>query len=124
MTYRNILAAMGAAFALWIASPDASAQINLPDAPGFIDRAAAMATDDNARGTIDQSLRALALYPSASQAEDAAYLKAIAALRERDASAPRCSKHMPPTIPRARGPRGPAWLWATGILPPATMPPP
>lgn len=88
MTYRNILAAMGAAFALWIASPDASAQINLPDAPGFIDRAAAMATDDNARGTIDQSLRALALYPSVSQAEDAAYLKAIAALRERDASAP------------------------------------
>lgn len=89
MTHRNILAAMGAAFALWISTPQALSQINLPTAPGYIDRAAAMFIDENARGTIDQALRSLALYPSLTEAEEAAYLCAVAALRERDSDAPR-----------------------------------
>lgn len=88
MTYRNILAAMGAAAVLWIGSPEAPAQINLPTSAGYLDRALAMTADNNARGTIDQALRSLALYPSASQAEEAGYLRAVAALRERDADAP------------------------------------
>lgn len=88
MTYRNILAAMGAAAAMWLATP-AVAQINLPSSPGFLDRADAMATDANPRGTIDQALRSLSLYPSAEGAEKASFLKAVAALRERDVNAPR-----------------------------------
>lgn len=88
MTYRNILAAMGAAFAMWVGTPATTAQINLPTSAGFLDRAAAMTTDDNARGTIDQALRSLALYPSASEAEEASFLRATAALRERDSDAP------------------------------------
>lgn len=87
MSYRNILAAMGAAAAMWLAVP-AVAQINLPSSPGFLDRAAAMATDANPRGTIDQALRSLSLYPSAEGAEKASFLKAVAALRERDVDAP------------------------------------
>lgn len=88
MNYRNILAVMGMTFAMWTSTPGASAQINLPTAPGYLDRATAMSTDNNARGTIDQALRALELYPTVAEAEKASYLRAMAALYERDASAP------------------------------------
>lgn len=87
MTYRKILAALGAA-ALTMAPLGATAQINSPEAGGYLARAVAMLADNNARGTIDQSLRAMSLYPTADQKLSAEYLMAIAALRERDASAP------------------------------------
>lgn len=101
MTHRNILAAMGAAFALWISTPQAVAQINLPSAPGYIDRASAMATDDNARGTIDQTLQSLRLYPSSSEAEKAAYMRAVASLRERDTDAPQLLKDFVKRFPES-----------------------
>lgn len=124
MTYRNILAAMGAAAALWLGSPGASAQINLPTAAGYLDRAMAMTADNNARGTIDQALRSLALYPSASQSEEASFLRAVAALRERDADAPRLLDGFAaayPESPRALPARVAAadWFFAKGDYPAA-----
>ncbi|MCM1029732.1 MAG: tetratricopeptide repeat protein [Pseudoflavonifractor sp.] len=87
MTHRNILVAAGAA-AVCLLPFVAEAQINSPKADGYLERAVAMAADNNARGTIDQSLRVLALYPTSSQREAAELSLAMAALRERDASAP------------------------------------
>ncbi len=87
MTYRKLLAAMSLA-ALSMAPLAAAAQINSPEAGGYLARAVAMMADNNARGTIDQSLRAMALYPTDAQKQSAEYLMAMAALRERDASAP------------------------------------
>ena len=105
MTYRNILAAMGAAFALWIASPDASAQINLPDAP---DSLTAPPPWPPTTMPAAPSTRVSALLlsiprcpkPRMPHISRPSRLSANAMPRH-----PRCSKHMPPNIPRARGPR-------------------
>lgn len=84
--YRNILVAAGMAAALWLA-PLAPAQINQPTAAGFIERALLLDAAWSARGVIDQSVRSLALYPSASEREDALFLAATASLAERDPDA-------------------------------------
>lgn len=64
----------------------ASAQINSPDADGFIARGRAMYGDGNYAGCIDQlaQLRHFASVLTASQAEEADRLSALAALRASD----------------------------------------
>jgi len=73
--------------ALAAASMPAAAQINAPDAAGYLTRAEAMAADGNYRGCIDQVEQALRLNPDPAQAEQAAWLRANAALLAGDSDA-------------------------------------
>jgi Uncharacterized protein conserved in bacteria len=60
----------------------ATAQINAPDADGFIERARLMYENRNFNGAFDQSSFALKLSPDESQTEEAQFLRAQTLLRE------------------------------------------
>ena len=68
------------ALMLGTASVGAVAQINSPDATGYLERARAMFADRNYTGCADQLRQFTRLYPAAAQAEEAARLSALSAL--------------------------------------------
>lgn len=80
---RLVSVALGVA--LFAAS--ASAQLNSPDASGYLTRACKMLQDKNPVGCIDQLTKLKTLSPVPAQSEESMLLEALAALAEGDASA-------------------------------------
>ncbi len=63
------------------AAADLSAQVNSPEADGYIARAGLMYADRIYRGTSDQAAEAAKLFPEGHEAEQQLYLSAMASLR-------------------------------------------
>ncbi len=76
MINRRILLALAAAISL----AGAHAQVNQPDAAGYLARGVRMYHDENYNGCIDQLTQMRHLSPDASQAEDATYYLAMATM--------------------------------------------
>ncbi|MDE5745190.1 MAG: tetratricopeptide repeat protein [Paramuribaculum sp.] len=64
------------------------AQLNSPDAAGYLLRARKMLADNNPVGCLDQISKLKTLNPTSAQIEEASLLEALAAVAERDAAAP------------------------------------
>ncbi len=70
------------ALGLTIFASSAYAQLNSPDAAGYLSRARKMLGDNNPVGCVDQLSKLKSLNPTQAQIEEAGFLEAIAALRE------------------------------------------